>query len=163
MKLITLFLIALSFNLLAKEEVLAIVTNDENTETYKFVLESDDNLGDVKAFYKDNYIKGSKTKRTRLESKELIANSGLILEQRGDHKVIALKSDNFDRVRGGIITIDTLYNGANGERHEYEVQLSKDRSGWKLFRSGKVVSKLHIEVNKVFLLGTVGVKNIRLE
>jgi len=163
MKLITLSILLLSFNLFAKEEILATVTNDENAETYKFVLDSDDNLGDVKAFYKDNYLKGTKTKRTRLESKDLISNNGLILEQRGEHKVIALKSENFDRVRGGIITIDTLYNGANGERHEYEIQLAKDRSGWKLIKSGKIVSKLHIEVNKVFLIGTVGVKNIRLE
>lgn len=163
MKLLTICIFILSFNLFAKEEVLATVTNDENTETYKFIVESDDNLGDVKAFYKDNYLKGTKTRRTRLESKDLANNSGLILEQRGEHKVIALKSDNFDRVRGGIVTIDTLYNGANGERHAYEIQLAKDRSGWKIFKSGRIVSKLHVEVNKVFLIGTVGVKNIRLE
>ena len=163
MKLITLCLLLFTFNLFAKEEVLAVVTNDENAETYKFILESDDTLGDVKAFYKDNYLKGTKTKRTRLEAKELSSRNGLVLEQRGEHKVIALKSDNFDRVRGGIINIDTLYNGANGERHDYEIQLSKDRSGWKIFKSGRIVSKLHIEVNKIFLVGTVGVKNIRLE
>jgi hypothetical protein len=163
MKLLISILMLISFNLLAKEEVLAIVTNDENSETYKFILDSDENLGDVKAFYKDNYLKGTRTLRTRLESKELTGRNGLILEQRGEHKVIALKSDNFDRVRGGMITIDTLFNGAKGERHEYEIQLSKDRSGWKLFKSGRIVNKLHIEVNKVFLIGTVGVKNIRLE
>jgi hypothetical protein len=156
------FLFAITFNAFAKEEILATVTNSENKDIYYIIAQSDDLNGDIKAFYKDTLSTGQKS-RNRLETNTLQSRNGLVLEQRGEHKVIALKSINFESVSGGIITIDTLFNGANGERHNYEVQLAKDKSGWKLFKSGKSISKLHIEVNKVLFLGTVGVKNIRME
>lgn len=155
--------IFLSLNILAKEEVLAVVTNNDNTDIYKIILVSDDTTGDVKGFYKDNFSGNKKVARTSLDYKALDTNTGLVLEQRNQYRVIALQSHNFEKQSGGIIGIDTLYNGANGQRKTYELSLAKDRAGWKLFKGNTLVSKLHIEVNKVAMLGTVGIKNIRME
>lgn len=149
----------LSGRVLAKEDVIATITNDENKEVYNMIVQTDDETNAIKAFYKDDYINGKKIERELLPSAELVT-SGVVLDQRGERKVIALKSDNYDNERGGLLTIDTLFNGVNGQRKEYEVELSQSNDGWKLFKQGKLISKLHIVVNKKFLLGTVGVKEI---
>lgn len=147
---------------LAREDVIATITNDENNEVYTFVAQSDESTSSIRAFYKDDYVNGKKTERELLPSQEL-KKQGVVLEKRGEHTVINLKSENFDNQQGGIVTIDTLYNGINGERKEYDLQLAKSQSGWKLFRGNKIISRLHIEINKKALIGAVGVKNIKME
>ncbi len=147
---------------LAREDVIATITNDENKEIYTFVAQTDEATNSIKAFFKDDYINGKKTERELLPSQEL-NRDGVVLEKRGEHTVINLKSENFDYGQGGIVTIDTLYNGINGERKEYDLQLAKSDSGWKLFRGNKIITKLHIEINKKMLIGAVGVKNIKME
>lgn len=165
MKKFILFLICTSFistKLFAKEEVLATITNDENKEIFTFVANTDDSTKSLKTFFKDDYVNGKKVEREVLPTQELTTD-GVILDKRGDHTVINLKSSNFDYVRGGTVIIDTLYNGVTGERKEYEIELAKDGNGWKLWNGKNAISKLHIEVNKKVFIGTVGVKNIRME
>lgn len=151
-----------SGRVLAKEETIATITNDENKEVYTFVAQTDDETDTIKAFYKDDFLNGKKIEREILSTDGLLS-SGLVLEKRGEHEVIALKSNNFDMEQGGIVTIDTLFNGVNGQRKEYDLQLAKSKSGWKLFKGKQVISKLHIVVNKKFLLGAVGVKEIQMK
>lgn len=146
----------------AKEEVLATITNDENKEVFTFVANTDETSDSLRTFFKDDYLNGKKVQRESLPTQEL-TNSGVVLDKRGDHTVISLKSHNFDLARGGTIVIDTLFNGVTGERKQYEIELAKDTEGWKLFNGRNSVSKLHIEVNKKTFIGTVGVKNIRME
>jgi hypothetical protein len=166
MKKILLVLLCGSFfvagNIQAKEEILAVITNDENHDVMNLVASSDDVTQSLKSFYKDDYANGQKTERELLPTKELL-KEGVILDKRGDRTVINLKSDNFDFEQGGTITIDTLYNGVTGERKQYEIEIAKDGNNWKLFNKDNIVSKLHIEVNKKAFIGTIGVKNIRMD
>lgn len=148
-----------SGKILAKEEIIATITNDENKEVYTFVADVDEQTDAILNFYKDDYLNGKKYERELL-STEGLSQEGMVLEQRGDHKVIALKSDNFDLEQGGIVTIDTLFSGVSGQRKAYDLQLAKSKEGWRLFKNNKIVSKLHIVINKKFLLGAVGVKDI---
>ena len=151
----------LSGRVLAKEETIATITNDENKQVYTFVAETDEETNSIKSFYKDNYASaGRKIDRELLASSKL-TEGGLVLEKRGEHTVLKLESNNFDLEQGGIVTIDTLYNGVNGQRKEYDLQLAKAADGeWRLFKGDKIVTKLHIVVNKKFMLGAVGVKEI---
>ncbi len=153
--------LTLAGKVLAKEETIATITNDENKEVYTFVLETDEETQTIKTFYKDDFLNGKKFDRKPLSTESLMS-SGMILEKRGQHEVIALKSQNFDMEQGGIVTVDTLFNGVNGQRKEYDLQLAKTESGWKLFKGNKIIQKLHIVVNKKFLLGAVGVKEIQM-
>jgi hypothetical protein len=152
----------ISGNVLAKEEVIATITNDENPEIYKFVAQVDDMTDEITNFYKDDYLNGQKSEREMLSMKEL-SEDGLILEKRGSHNVINLKSDDFDQHQGGVILIDTLLNGINGQRKQYELQLTKSKEGWKLLRVGNIISTLHIVVNKKAFLGSVGIKDIKMK
>lgn len=148
-----------SGRVLAKEEIIATITNDENKEVYAFVADIDEETDAIRTFYKDDYLNGKKYERELL-STDGLASDGLVLEQRGEHKVIALKSQDFDLEQGGIVTIDTLFSGVSGQRKAYELQLAKSKDGWRLFKNNKIISKLHIVINKKFLLGAVGVKDI---
>lgn len=154
----------LSFNAFSQEELLSVTDNDDNTEIYKLIAKIDKRTQSLKEFYKDTYsADGVKIKRTVLNTSDLTTDAGVIMEERDGYNVLNLKSDNFDHDRGGRITIDTLYNGFTGERRGYDVELAKDKVGWKLFNGKKVVTKFHIKVNRVIMLGTVGIKTFEME
>jgi hypothetical protein len=152
-----------SFNVSAKEVILSITDNDDNNEVYNLVVKVDDQTERLNELYKDTYVNGQKIKRDVLNPDDLTTDHGVILEKRDGHNVLNLKSQNFDFERGGSMTIDTLYNGIKGERRNYELELARDATGWKLFKQDKVVSKFHIKVNRVIILGTVGIKTIIME
>lgn len=159
------FLLALLISILISkthgaEQVLATISNnDDSKNTYQLIVDSIDDARSIKTFYKDVYQDGKKISRDVLDYHVLV-NDGMILEQRDQYIVLRLKSDNFDQEQGGVITVDTLYNGASGARKSYEVSMAKDPNGWVLLNQGKIVKQIFIQVNKVMFLGTVGIKNL---
>jgi hypothetical protein len=162
---VSLFFVTLvsSFSLSAKEVILSVTDNDDNNEIYNLIVNVDESTDNLVELYKDTYIDGTKIKRDVLDSEDLKTDHGMILEKRDNYNVLNLKSQNFDVVRGGSITIDTLYNGIKGERRNYELELAKDATGWKLFKKDKIVSKFHVKVNKIIIVGAVGIKTIIME
>ena len=166
MKRLTLCFIAsliLSFNAFSYEAVLSVTDNDDNNEIYNLVVLVDDETQSLKELYKDTYVGSVKVQRDLLDPKALSTKQGVVLEHRKGYNVLSLKSDNFDYDRGGRITIDTLYSGISGERRGYDVELAKDLTGWKLFSNNKIVSKFHVKVNKKLIIGTIGIKTLRME
>ena len=148
----------ITFSAMAKEEILSITSNDDNNEIYNLVVNVDDTTQSLKELFKDTYINGKKIKRDVLDAKKLTTSEGVVLERRDKYNVLNLKSTNFDYDRGGRIVIDTLYNGINGERKTYEVELAKSPTGWKLFKANKIVSTFQVKVNKMLVV--VGIKTI---
>ena len=152
-----------SFNAFSEEVILSVTDNDENVEIYKLIVNVDKTTQSLKEFYKDTYLDGVKIKRQVLDTKLLNTDSGVIMEERDGYNVLNLKSDNFDHARGGRVVIDSLFSGFTGERREYDLELAKDKTGWKLFSNKKIVSKFHIIVNRSILLGIIGIKTINME
>lgn len=166
MQKLILFLVAgllFSFSVFSQEEVLSVTDNDDNNEIYKLVVKVDKKTQSLKEIYKDTYVDGVKVKRTTLSPADLSTDNGVVLEERDGYNVLNLKSDNFDHDRGGRIIIDTLYNGFTGERRGYEVELAKDKVGWKLFNNKKVVTKFHIKVHRIIMMGVVGIRTFEME
>lgn len=160
---LSLLLSLLSFKVYSTEEVLSITDNDDNNEIYLLIVNVDESTQSLKELFKDTYIGGKKMRRDVLNPLNLNTKDGVILEKRDNYNVLNLKSDNFDYSRGGRIIIDTLYNGISGERRFFDLELAKDKNSWKLFKNNKAVSKFHVKVNKVIILGTVGIKTIVME
>lgn len=156
------FTLIFSGSLLAKDVTIATITNDENDEVHKFVADINEATDDIQAFYKEVYVRGKMSDRKPLPTDQL-DHPGLILEKRGGHNIINLKSNNFDFQLGGTVKIDTLYNGVNGQRKDYDLELAKTEEGWKLIKGKNQISKLHIITNKVMLIGAVGVKDIQMK
>ena len=142
----------------ATEHVIASISRDDGSTVYKLIV-SDNDGREIKLFFKDVYEKGIKVRRDNLNPVGL-TKDGMILEQRDKHIVLKLKSNNFNLDQGGIISADTLYNGATGERRTYEIQLAKSPTGWGLFRKNKSVKEIFIQTNKMMIIGTVGIKNL---
>jgi hypothetical protein len=142
----------------SKETEIATVLNDETKTIYKLVLVDHDDRKIINVF-KDVYESGKKIRRDSMNP-EIISQKGMVLEERKSHIVLQLIGQNFDLELGGMLLIDTLYNGVKGERKSYDVQLAKDKDGWKLFKNGKVVKELFIQTNKIKIFGSVGIKNV---
>lgn len=163
LNLLAVFVLLFSTTLLAREEILSITDNDDNNEVYNLVVNVDESTQTLKDLFKDTYVGGKKIKRDHLNPEDLKTKEGVILEKRDNYNVLNLKSDNLDFDRGGRIIIDTLYNGISGDRKQVDVELAKDKTSWKLFKDKKPVSKFHVRVNKVIVIGTVGIKTIIME
>jgi hypothetical protein len=146
----------------ADEQTLATISNDESKNTYKLIIDSTEGSRTITKFYKEVYLNEKKLSRETLDF-HVLEDAGMILEKREDYIVLKLKSNNFDEDQGGIITIDTLYNGANGTRKTYDISLSKEKNGWALLNRGKIIKQIFIQTNKVMILGSVGIKNLLMK
>jgi hypothetical protein len=149
----------ISLSIKANEQFIAKITNEDNPYTYNLVIDSNEDNRVINFFYKDVYQEGKRVRREALDFK-VINKKELVLEQRDKYLIMGLKSNNFDSELGGVITIDTLYSGVNNSRKEYDLDLTKDRAGWILVKTGKVIKHIHIQSNKMTILGTVGIKNL---
>lgn len=150
-----------SINVAAKENILLTITNDEDKEVTRFVAETDSDDRIIKKFHQDTFdARGKHLKRITTESRNLKNTSGMVLKSQDKYVVVALKCQNFDEQQGGAINIDTLYNGATGERRQYAIDLTKDKASWSVYVKNQKVKSMHLQSNKVMLIGTVGIKNI---
>lgn len=152
------FLPALS----ASEQNVATITNDDNPNVVKFILDVDEQTHSVVNFYKETYLKSNLILRERLEPKSL-EGQGIVLEERDNRIVLALKSLSFNEIYGGELIIDTLYNGTIGERKNYNIELVREDDKWSLVSEGRKVNQLFIETNKLPIIGVVGIKNIQMK
>ena len=152
------FLPALS----ASEQNVATITNDDNPNVVKFILDVDEQTHSVVNFYKETYLKSVLILRERLEPKSL-EGQGIVLEERDNRIVLALKSLSFNETYGGELIIDTLYNGTLGERKNYDIELVREVDNWSLLSEGRKVNQLFIETNKLPIIGVVGIKNIQMK
>lgn len=149
-------LLSLSF---AKEFVIAVIENDKDGRVSKLIVDTIDNRK-IKAFYKDYYDVGKSRVRVLLGT-ELKAKRPIIVEKRNERIIVQLESENFDEERGGIINIDTLFNAITKERKKYELELSKKIDGnWSLFKNKEPISRIYIKMNRVAIIGEVGISEL---
>lgn len=149
-----------SLNALALETELVTITNDETPTIFKMVIETDNN-SDISKFYKDTYENSKKTSRKVIPLSKI--TEGVNIEKRDKYEVVNLKSYNFASHNGGNLELDTLYNGAKGTRKSYDLKIDRIGDKWEIQKDGSPVHILHLKSNKVFLLGTVGIKDIEVK
>lgn len=137
------------------------ITNDEDRETTRFVLNTDRDNEEITGFTMITLDKDGAVIKTRLKDVAgVYTNTGVVVEERDGRIVAAFKSDNFATHNGGNFTVDTLYNGVSGKRKQYDFELVRAGSDWVLLKNGDAVKKLHLKSKKVPLIGTVGISNI---
>ena len=85
----------------------------------------------------------------------------MTLVERSDRQVVKIKASNLNPSDGADITIDTLYSGINGERKHYDASVERVGLDWKFNFESRASSKLHFVSNKKFLIGTIGIKDIK--
>lgn len=86
-------------------------------------------------------------------------NQGVVLKKEGSHKVIILKSNDFEEDRGGHFKVDYLNNGITGKRQQLPIKFDFDGSAWKVFHRGSEIKLLDFKVKK-FLGQTIGIDKV---
>lgn len=158
--LVTAFLLT-STTLFASEETIVKISTDESSKIYLLKANVDESSQTITQFIKETYENGKRIKRDALDYKKL--PSGLSLEERKNRKIIVLKSNNFDNDQGGLVAVDTLFNGIKNERRSYQFELAKTKDSWALIHSKKEIKHIKILTNKSQILGVIGIKNLVME
>ena len=148
-------------NCSAREIILATITRDDSQSISQLVINTSDDDRVINEIYKDDFHGTTKISRDQFDI-EQFSKTGIVLEKKDKYNILILKSENFDQEQGGMVTIDSLYNGVNGKRKQYQLNLAKGKSGWGLDQDGKEIKNFHIQINKIVIVGTVGIKNIKM-
>lgn len=137
----------------AEKSKILVVTNDQDNSYYDLYLELDE---EQNANGLTMYDRGEK-KWTEFQVKDL--SKGVDLKEEGKYKVIVLKSDDFEKDRGGHFQVDYLSSGITGNRNELALTIDFDGTSWKAYHKGTEIKQLNFKVRKVFGK-TVGIKEV---
>lgn len=146
----------------ADEIMLATIATDVDSDTYAIVVDVDNDSQVLKSFFIDNFTGGKKVKRDALPI-ETFVKEGLSVKNNSPITFAKIESENFLPDLGGPIRIDALYNALTGRRKQYELELAKDKSTWRLFSHGKIITKIFAQANRVPVIGVVGAKDLIMQ
>lgn len=150
---------AFMFSLQAAEVVLCEVTNDVDKEVGKMIYEFDKDGRELSHLYKDTFLNNQRIKREELYAKDLLG-SGIVLNRKDKYVTVRMYSHNFDEIRGGVVYLDTLYNGVNGERKEYTIQMDIEPGKVDMSYENKSFNNMHFIAKRSRVLGVVGIEKV---
>lgn len=163
MKKICLLLFLLASQMSFGSEVFLVkATNDEDREITKLYLALDER-SDIVRFTKRTY--SAENKLLNAQTFDVGQESGetkIVLDERDGREVLALASENFSSHQGADISLVYLYNGLTGSTGELPMDLKRDGDQWRLSVDGRLVSHLHLVSNKKWMVGTIGIKAIKI-
>ncbi|MCR9205436.1 MAG: hypothetical protein NXH75_12710, partial [Halobacteriovoraceae bacterium] len=67
---------------------------------------------------------------------------GVVLKKQSGYDVIVLKSNDFEKDRGGHFSVNYLSNGLTGSRKDFPIKIDFDGTNWEVFHAGTSISKL---------------------
>ncbi len=155
---IALAVLSFSPGLQAIEKTLCTVTNDIDKETGKMVYELSDD-GRIEHLYKDRWVGNSRVERTELKPTDLLGD-GIVLHKKDKYVTVRMYSDNFDEERGGVLRLDTLYNGVSGERKEYVMEISITPDEVVLIQDKKEFNNMNFIAKRHRILGPIGIERV---
>ncbi len=156
-------LLTLTLNAFAAETVVATITNENDSEIVKLVVETDSN-NTLMAMRKDIYSAGGKFLDEKTFTPNDVFGGQAVMSEVDGRKVVILKANrsSLSLSNGGSVTLDYLYNGITGERRTQSYALKKTNDKWALYTGSTQIKKMHFVVNKKTLIGTVGIKEIQI-
>jgi hypothetical protein len=144
----------------AAEVTLCEVTSDIDSDVAKMVYELDEDGRALKHLYKDIYVNGKRVDREELYAKDIIGN-GIVLARKGDKIAVRMYGHNFDEISGGVLYLDTLYNGVNGERREYAFELAMGGPlGPVMLSNGVEFNRMQFIAKRSRILGVIGIEKV---
>ncbi len=147
-----------TLNVFATEQILCTVTSDIDSDLAKIVYEMDQDNRAIKHLYLDSFHNGNRLDRIEVFADRL--REGIILNKKDKYIVVRMHSDNFDQESGGVIYLDTLYSALSGERREYDMELSMDKSGPILQKNQKNLRNINFIAKRSKVLGVIGVEKV---
>ena len=141
------------------EKVLCIVTNDIDKEVGKMVVDYDEESRVVTHLYKERWVDNKRIERVEMQTKELLGD-GVILNRKDKYITVRIYSHNFDESSGGILYLDTLYNGVNGQRKEYTIEARMDGADAVMTYNKQPFNRMHFVAKRSAILGVIGIEKV---
>ncbi len=160
--LVFLFLVIFSFESnanLKKINELCRITSDIDSNMAILNYEMNDESRLVEHFFQDSYEAGKLVSHEELDLNKL-NNGGIIMLKRDKHVVVRIWSNNFDNDQGGILYLDTLYSGINGERRQYEINVVKIGDVLKMYQNNREITRMKFIAKRSKLFGIIGIERI---
>ena len=146
----------------ASEQILADITIDVFSDSYQLKINANEENQTISAVYIDNLSNGKLVSRDEISINSFI-KEGIKIPHNSPINFAKISGENFDKEQGGILTIDAIYNILTGRRKSIEMELAKDQSGWKLFKAGQNITQIKAVINKIPVIGMVGVKDFEMK
>lgn len=144
----------------AAEKVLCIVTNDVDKEVGKMIYEMDEDTRVVTHLYKERWLNDKRIERVEMYAKDLLGD-GVVLNRKDKYVTVRLYSHNFDESSGGVLFLDTLYNGVNGQRKEYTIEVRMDGGTDAVMTSNGVpFTRMHFVAKRAPIVGAIGIEKV---
>jgi hypothetical protein len=144
----------------AAEKVLCIVTSDVDKEVGKMVYEMDEEARVIKHLYKERYLNDKLIERVEMDVKDLLGN-GVVLHKKDKYVTVRLYSHNFDEASGGVLYLDTLYNGIKGERREYIIEARVDGGVDATMTYNNVAfNRMNFVAKRSGIFGVIGIEKV---
>lgn len=150
--------ILFSINAFASE-VLCTISSDIDNNTAKLTYDIDQDSNSITHIYQESYENGKLTSKDELDVNSL-THGGIVLLQKDKTIVVRVWSDNFDQNLGGVMYLDTLYNGLSGERKQYELDMYKTNNGLTLANNKVEFNKMKFIAKRSKLFGVIGIEKI---
>jgi hypothetical protein len=151
-------LLSLSTTAWAIEKTLCTVTSDMDSDYGKVVYEMDQDNRAIGHLYQDSYRNNVLVERIELRGEAL--REGIVLNRRDKYVTVRMHSDNYDSESGGILYLDTLYNGVSGERKEYEMALAMDKNGPVLIKNKINFTRMKFIAKRSKVFGIIGIEKV---
>lgn len=143
----------------ASEQILATITTDAFTDVYQLIVDANEEDNTLINFYIDKFSNGQFKNRDEL-SMNIFIKEGFKFPHKGSVNFATISGNGFDKEQGGMIIINAICSILTGKRKNYELDLAKDKSGWRLFSDGQLITKINVLANKVPIIGLVGAKDL---
>jgi hypothetical protein len=162
-KIFILLTLVMSFNGFALDHTMMLITNEEDSEIVKFVLETDSDNAEIQAMRKITLNKNHKVIDLEIFHVRDVMRDGAVMSEGSGRKVVILRTKSgFNITNGGNIRLDYLYNGITGKRKDFNMVLKRVGNTWKNFKGSKAFKQLHFVTNKKAFIGAIGVKEIKI-
>lgn len=149
--------------LFAEENLLCRVESDMNNDYALMNYEMDLDGRGILHLFSDSYSNNQKTDRMELKLDDLLGD-GIVLMEKNNMQIIKMYSHNFDLERGGIIYMDTLYNGINGKRKSYELNIKMEPingiMGPVIYKDNVPFKRMRFIANRHRVWGIIGIDHI---
>jgi hypothetical protein len=152
----------LTFSAMAMDHQVMYITNDNDDEIVKFIVQTDPQNLEMQTLVKKTYDKHMNYLGREAYDAASVRRKGAVLTETDGRKVVVLKlTKAFSMTKGGAVILDYLYSGISGKRAKFLLSISKSKAGkWLASKNGKSFKHLFFKSNKKPLIGTIGIKNI---
>lgn len=141
------------------EEVLCTITSDIDSSKALLTYELDQDSRSITHLYQETFENNQMVAKDEMDLSKL-TKGGIVLLERSNYVIVRIWSDNFDRDQGGVLNIDTLYNGISGERRQYDIDLARKDSGFDLAHDKTEFKNMKFIAKRSKILGIIGIEKV---